>query len=477
MKKLFSLLSALTITGTSMPSLVSCKIFDTNNEASYKQSTIIKQKNELLTSDEIRKRENRNLRHSEFKPTGYFLKKDSRYKIILNRRVTDDEAKNVKLSIGQWGKYANAMLQQDDNTFSEYQISSNSQEISFIAKNSGVLYVADNNQTNLQIVNVAGDNPEDVIKIPTFKVNETNEKEFEKETKTTNSPFVEFVSKHYFATMQTDIIKKIINGPKESGWWDAFLNNWDHGWNMTNKFWGLSEEATDINHKYSQYIHIANADDGAGYANATDGRVMFPNSTNAGDDLFHQTRDQGALWHESAHTYTAAQYTFSNTGETRAEVSKVYVQQSLRVKPKVFEFRDVVTKYLNQPDQDKHFLDMKEDYGDNTWTKVSMFWQLNMAFGNNFYTIVNQKYRKINNGQDPDADPRFDNDDKKVQGFIKLTSQVTGYNLAPFFTKWGLWVTDDTLNIIKDLKPLTKEIWNNIVDPSTEENPIVQEEI
>ncbi|WP_426605934.1 lipoprotein [Spiroplasma endosymbiont of Glossina fuscipes fuscipes] len=44
MKKLFSLLSALTITGTSIPSLVSCKIFDTNNEASYKQSTIIKQK-------------------------------------------------------------------------------------------------------------------------------------------------------------------------------------------------------------------------------------------------------------------------------------------------------------------------------------------------------------------------------------------------------------------------------------------------
>ncbi|WP_424527266.1 hypothetical protein [Spiroplasma endosymbiont of Glossina fuscipes fuscipes] len=94
------------------------------------------------------------------------------------------------------------MLQQNDNTFSEYQISSNSQEISFIAKKSGVLYVADNNQTNLQIVNVAGDNPEDVIKIPTFKVNETNEKEFEKETKTTNSPFVEFVSKHYFATMR-----------------------------------------------------------------------------------------------------------------------------------------------------------------------------------------------------------------------------------------------------------------------------------
>lgn len=120
---------------------------------------------------------------------------------------------------------------------------------------------------------------------------------------------------------------------------------------------------------------------------------------------------------------------------------------------------------------------MKEDYGDNTWTKVSMFWQLNMAFGNNFYTIVNQKYRKIINGQDPDTDPRFDDDDKKVQGFIKLTSQVTGYNLAPFFTKWGLWVTDDTLNVIKDLKPLTKEIWNNIVDPSTEENPIVQEEI
>lgn len=115
MKKLLSLLSAVVIIGTSTTSLTSC--FDTNNEETSDLITAkINQNKQLLTSDEMRKRENRNLRHSEFKPTGYFLKKDVTYEITLNRKVTDNE-KNVKLSIGQWGQYANPMIKQNDNIF------------------------------------------------------------------------------------------------------------------------------------------------------------------------------------------------------------------------------------------------------------------------------------------------------------------------------------------------------------------------
>ncbi|WP_408988060.1 M60 family metallopeptidase [Spiroplasma poulsonii] len=71
--------------------------------------------------------------------------------------------------------------------------------------------------------------------MPTFKVNETSQSEFKKQVNATKSPFVEFVSEHYFATMQTDMIKnEVINSRLEDNYINAFVAGWDHGWRMTN---------------------------------------------------------------------------------------------------------------------------------------------------------------------------------------------------------------------------------------------------
>ncbi|PQP78134.1 hypothetical protein C6B38_07990 [Spiroplasma sp. ChiS] len=70
-----------------------------------------------------------------------------------------------------------------------------------------MLYIVDNNQTSLKILNITSNNPWGIIKVPTFKINETNENEFIRLVQTTDSPFVEFISKHYFATMQTKMIR------------------------------------------------------------------------------------------------------------------------------------------------------------------------------------------------------------------------------------------------------------------------------
>ncbi|PQP78132.1 hypothetical protein C6B38_07980 [Spiroplasma sp. ChiS] len=79
------------------------------------------------------------------------------------------------------------------------------------------------------------------------------------------------------------------------------------------------------------------------------------------------------------------------------------------------------------------------------WTKLGMFWQLHMAFGKNFFPLLSQKYREIN--QDPNSFIRFNTNDKQQQEFIKITSEVTGYNLAPFFKQWGLLPTYEIENI------------------------------
>ncbi|WP_338964392.1 MULTISPECIES: M60 family metallopeptidase [unclassified Spiroplasma] len=429
----------------------------------------------------MRKRENHWFIHPGFKPTGYFLKEGIAYEITLNRKVTADEADIVKLTVGQWGQYKNPMINQTEDNFSNYEISKDSKKVSLTAENPGVLYVNDSNQTNLRVTNITTQNQNDIIKIPTFKLNKSNQNNFINDVLKTNSPLVEFVSDHFIATMQTEMIQnKVIPLYKRDRerMFNEVLQNWDKGWHLTNKIWGLDENDTGINHKYPQYIHIANEDKSGGYANTTDGRLMFHNASAAGEELFiwEESNYLNPLWHELAHTYQTPGYRFSNVGETTNEIITVYVKQTLwNVKPKVFSFRDTVKEYLNKSDEKRDFLSLKEDHSYNTWTKISMFWQLHMAFGDNFYPLLNQKYRKIS--WDLNWNDGLNSDEVKVQEFIKITSQLTGYNLAQFFVKWGLPPNQATIDEVRQYKDLTRPIWDNVVDPKTENSPIVQKKL
>lgn len=55
-----------------------------------------------------------------------------------------------------------------------------------MSKYSGVLYIEDSNQTDFRVIYIVTKNPDNFIKIPTFKVNETNKTEFIKQIRTTN---------------------------------------------------------------------------------------------------------------------------------------------------------------------------------------------------------------------------------------------------------------------------------------------------
>ncbi|WP_158676165.1 M60 family metallopeptidase [Spiroplasma poulsonii] len=178
---------------------------------------------------------------------------------------------------------------------------------------------------------MTAENSNAVIKMPTFKLNKSNQNNFINDVLKTNSPLVEFVSDHFIATMQTEMIQnKVIPLYKRDRerMFNEVLQNWDKGWHLKNKIWGLDENDTGINHKYPQYIHIANEDKSGGYANTTDGRLMFHNASAAGEELFiwEESNYLNPLWHELAHTYQTPGYRFSNVGETTNEISTVYVK-------------------------------------------------------------------------------------------------------------------------------------------------------
>ncbi|APE74720.1 hypothetical protein [Spiroplasma citri] len=111
------------------------------------------------------------------------------YKITVNTNNIP-----VAFVIGQWGTYADLGINDEYSQFTKYGITG---KITLITPHkSGMLYIADNNQTSLKILNITSNNPWGIIKVPTFKINETNENEFIRLVQTTDSPFVEFCRNH-----------------------------------------------------------------------------------------------------------------------------------------------------------------------------------------------------------------------------------------------------------------------------------------
>ncbi|MDO6407418.1 M60 family metallopeptidase [Pantoea phytobeneficialis] len=66
--------------------------------------------------------------------------------------------------------------------------------------------------------------------------------------------------------------------------------------------------------------------------------------------------------------------------------------------------------------------------------RLMMFHQLWLAYGDNFYQTLHRHYRV--------SAPDLPTDAEKINSFIINASIYSGYNLASFFTTWGLMPKD-----------------------------------
>ncbi|HDX9661258.1 TPA: hypothetical protein ROY05_006052, partial [Bacillus toyonensis] len=99
----------------------------------------------------------------------------------------------------------------------------------------------------------------------------------------------------------------------------------------------------------------------------------------------------------------------------------------------------------------------------DVFVKLVMLWQLQLAYGEDFYPKLHQLYRDMPSGELPQTD------ENKKQLFMISASKVAKQNLIPFFEKWGLRPNNDTIQKVAALgyPLLTAEIWKG-----TDSNPI-----
>ncbi|PEJ50042.1 wall-associated protein [Bacillus wiedmannii] len=173
-------------------------------------------------------------------------------------------------------------------------------------------------------------------------------------------------------------------------------------------------------------------------------------------NLEELTNDGWGPWHEVGHQHQQNTWLWDGLGEVTVNIYSLAVQTTFGHETRLEQEGryEAAFAYLGKPDAQEKM---------NVFEKLVMFWQLHLAYGDQFYPNLHQMYRLLHDTELPKSD------EEKKQMFIYMTSKVAGQNLIPFFDKWGLFVNDATREKIEklNLPKLEKEIWL-----STDSNPI-----
>ncbi|EJQ88414.1 hypothetical protein IGW_05093 [Bacillus cereus ISP3191] len=228
---------------------------------------------------------------------------------------------------------------------------------------------------------------------------------------------------------------------------------------IENKISGLSEESVGVAKApkhYVQFVENRYPEEGD-WMNAYYYRTSYvKNAMKYVLDSKELKTDGWGPWHEVGHLHQQAPWEWEDLGEVTVNIYSLAVQTKFGHQTRLEEEEryKAAFAYLGQKDAQENM---------DEFDKLVMFWQLHLAYGDQFYPKLHQMYRMLQNTEMPKSD------EEKKQLFIYMTSKLAGQNLTPFFEKWGLTPKDDTRDKIEklNLPKLEKEIWL-----STDSNPI-----
>ncbi|EON72559.1 M60 family metallopeptidase [Lysinibacillus sphaericus] len=268
-----------------------------------------------------------------------------------------------------------------------------------------------------------------------------------------NAHTVELKGERVLITASPARVKKYLIGSNTDP--TQLLKKLDEATRIQDKISGLSEDQVD-----KHYLHYVEDNHSLDYF-----MYAYPYRTAyVGDAIQHVLdinkfiNDGWGPWHEAGHMRQQNPWAFYNMTEVQNNIYSLAVEKTFG-HPTRLEKESVYPKafhYLEQ--QNKNYDEISD-----LFVKLTMLWQLHLAYGEEFYPKLHQSYRDMSDSMLPK-----NNEDKK-QLFMIEASKAAQQNLMPFFEKWGLRPTNDTIQKVAALgyPNLTAEIWK-----STDSNPI-----
>ncbi|MDA1761923.1 M60 family metallopeptidase [Bacillus cereus] len=268
-----------------------------------------------------------------------------------------------------------------------------------------------------------------------------------------NAHAVELKGERVLITASPARVKKYLLGSNTDP--VQLLKKMDEATRIQDKVAGLSEEQVD-----KHYIHYVEENHSPDYyMYATSYRTAY-----VGDaiqyvlDINKFITDGWGPWHEAGHLRQQSPWKFYNMTEVQNNIYSLSVEKAFN-QPSNLEKSGIYPKAFQYLEQANKNYDEISD----VFVKLVMLWQLQLAYGEDFYPKLHQLYRDMPSGELPQTD------ENKKQLFMISASKVAKQNLIPFFEKWGLRPNNDTIQKVAALgyPILTAEIWKG-----TDSNPI-----
>ncbi|AZJ24148.1 hypothetical protein CT694_32015 (plasmid) [Bacillus wiedmannii bv. thuringiensis] len=268
-----------------------------------------------------------------------------------------------------------------------------------------------------------------------------------------NAHAVELKGERVLITASPARVKKYLLGSNTDP--VQLLKKMDEATRIQDKVAGLSEEQVDKH--YVHYVEENHSPDY--YMYATSYRTAY-----VGDaiqyvlDINKFVKDGWGPWHEAGHLRQQSPWKFYNMTEVQNNIYSLSVEKAFNqpsnleksgIYPKAFQYLEQVNKNYDEIS--------------DVFVKLVMLWQLQLAYGEDFYPKLHQLYRDMPSSELPQTD------ENKKQLFMISASKVAKQNLIPFFEQWGLRPNNDTIQKVAALgyPILTAEIWKG-----TDSNPI-----
>ncbi|AAU15487.1 wall-associated protein [Bacillus cereus] len=387
----------------------------------------------------MRELHQRGMSFSPYEPTGIYVKPDE--EVVIQVEGTQQ----IKAYIGTYS-YEKEEPKQFNLHPGENKISSS---------NGGLLYFYNYHNTGEVVAKVKkGGTPN-----PLFILGKHTTKDWKRMLAENLDPYaIEMKGENSLLTMHPETVAEHLKQEDPA----ALLKKHDEIINIEHKISGLSKDGAGVANQGKHSIHFVEdwyTDD---YMYATYYRTAYSKGNlESVLNLEELTNDGWGPWHEVGHQHQQETWLWDGLGEVTVNIYSLAVQTTFGHKTRLEQEGryEAAFAYLGKPDAQEKM---------NEFEKLVMFWQLHLAYGDQFYPNLHQMYRLLHDTELPKSD------EEKKQMFIYMTSKVAGQNLIPFFDKWGLSANDATREKIEklNLPKLEKEIWL-----STDSNPIREKQI
>ncbi|MDA1760346.1 M60 family metallopeptidase [Bacillus cereus] len=387
----------------------------------------------------MRELHQRRMSFSPYEPTGIYVKPGE--EVVIQVEGTQQ----IKAYIGTYS-YEKEEPKQFNLNPGENKISSS---------NGGLLYFYNYHNTGEVVAKVKkGGTPN-----PLFILGKHTTKDWKRMLAENPDPYaIEMKGENSLLTMHPETVAEHLKQEDPA----ALLKKYDEIINIEHKISGLSKDGAGVANQGKHSIHFVEDWYTDNYMYATYYRTAYSKGNlESVLNLEELTNDGWGPWHEVGHQHQQDTWLWDGLGEVTVNIYSLAVQTTFGHKTRLEQEGryEAAFAYLGKPDAQEKM---------DVFEKLVMFWQLHLAYGDQFYPNLHQMYRLLHDTELPKSD------EEKKQMFIYMTSKVAGQNLIPFFDKWGLIANDATREKIEklNLPKLEKEIWL-----STDSNPIREKQI